>query len=295
MRQPVLHRHAAGIERVVAHLRACMAQPHAPLPDLEDLAAIAHLSPFHFHRLYRALTGETVGHTVARLRLSVALRQLGAGGSVTAAAMAAGYDSPQALARAFRARLDVTPASLRGDARAVAPLLEHLASPRLAAADAERLPLRVSIEDVAPFEVVVLRQRGAFEDLDRGFGRLFDWAMRAGLGERLERLVGMPLADHRDVAPRAHVFDCAMAFGDGLAAPPAPLALRTLGGGAYAMLRHVGPYEGLEDTLDRLLAEWWPGSGRALRDVPVFHHYLDDPDLVPASILRADLYVPLAP
>ncbi|MDG2525824.1 GyrI-like domain-containing protein [Stenotrophomonas sp. HITSZ_GD] len=294
MRQPVLHRHVAGIERVVAHLRERVAQPELALPDLEDLAAIAHLSPFHFHRIYRALTGETVGHTVARLRLSVALRQLAEGGSVTGAAMAAGYDSPQALARAFRARLDVTPASLRGDTRAVAPLLERLSSPQLAADAAERLPLRVTIEEVSPFEVVVLRQRGAFEDLDRGFGRLFDWAMRAGLGERLERLVGVPLADHRDVAPREHEFDCAMAFGEGVATPPAPMALRTLGGGRHAVLRHVGPYEGLEDALDRLLREWWPDSGQRLRDAPVFHHYLDDPEQTPAPILRADLYVPLA-
>lgn len=295
MRQPVLHRHAAGIERVVAHLRERFAQPQSPLPDLDELAAIAHLSPFHFHRIYRALTGETVGHTVARLRLSMALRQLAQGRSVTEAAMAAGYDSPQALARAFRARLDVTPARLRGDARAVAPLLERLASPQLARVDAERMPLRVTIEEVAPFEVVVLRQRGAFEALDRGFGRLFDWAMRAGLGERLERLVGVPLADHRDVPAREHAFDCAMAFGGDVPPPPAPLARRTLGGGPHAVLRHVGPYEGLEDALDRLLCEWWPGSGHALRDAPVFHHYLDDPEQTPAPILRADVYVPLAP
>ncbi|KRG40741.1 AraC family transcriptional regulator [Stenotrophomonas panacihumi] len=295
MRQTVLHRHALGIERVVAHLRERIEPPHASLPDLEELAAIAHLSPFHFHRIYRALTGETVGHTVARLRLSVALRRLGEGASVTEAAMAAGYDSPQALARVFRARLDVTPASLRGDAYAVTPLLQRLAGPDVAVRDAAASPLRVTVQDVAPFEVVVLRQRGAFEDLDRGFGRLFGWAMQAGLGERLERLVGVPLVDHRDVAPREHLFDCAMAFGDGLAMPPAPMSLRTLGGGEHAVLRHVGPYEGLEDALDRLLAEWWPGSGRELRDAPVFHHYLDDPEEVPAPILRADLYVPLAP
>lgn len=295
MRQPSLQRHALGIERVVAHLRERVEQPDAPLPDLEALAAIAHLSPFHFHRIYRALTGETVGHTVARLRLSVALRRLGAGASVTEAAMAAGYDSPQALARLFRSRLDVTPASLRGDAQAVAPLLQRLAAPALVEGDTPPTPLRVTLQDVAPFEVVVLRQRGAFEELDRGFGRLFGWAMQAGLGERLERLVGVPLVDHRDVAPSEHVFDCAMAFGEGLATPPAPMSLRTLGGGEHAVLRHVGPYEGLEGALDRLLAEWWPDSGRELRDAPVFHHYLDDPEEVPAPILRADLYLPLAP
>lgn len=49
-----------GIDRVIAHLQACL-RAGDPLPDLEALAAIAHQSPFHFHRLYRALTGETPG------------------------------------------------------------------------------------------------------------------------------------------------------------------------------------------------------------------------------------------
>ncbi|HYG04899.1 MAG TPA: AraC family transcriptional regulator [Stenotrophomonas sp.] len=295
MRHSAVSRYTAGIERVVAHLRASIEQPGTPLPDLAELAAVAHLSPFHFHRIYRALTGEAVGHTVARLRMSAALRALGAGASVTAAAMAAGYDSPQALSRMFRSRLDVAPASLRGDAEATARWLARLAAPPVQQdADADT-PLRVSIQSVAPFEVVVLRQRGAFEELDRGFGRLFDWALQHGLAERLERLVGMPLSDHRDVAPREHLFDCAMGFDAAIPALPSSMSLRTLGGGDYAVLRHVGPYEGLEQACDRLLAGWLPGSGRALRDAPLFHHYLDDPEQVPAAILRADLYLPLTP
>ncbi|HWK43850.1 MAG TPA: hypothetical protein VNT30_03960 [Stellaceae bacterium] len=48
------------IARVVA---AIIADPTAP-HTVEDLAAIAHFSPFHFHRLYRAPTGEGVAETV---------------------------------------------------------------------------------------------------------------------------------------------------------------------------------------------------------------------------------------
>ncbi|HMA51573.1 MAG TPA: AraC family transcriptional regulator, partial [Magnetospirillaceae bacterium] len=35
-------------------------------PPLEDLAAAAAISPYHFHRIWRALTGETVRETVLR-------------------------------------------------------------------------------------------------------------------------------------------------------------------------------------------------------------------------------------
>ena len=37
--------------------------------DLETLARVGCLSPYHFHRIYRGLLGETVNETVRRLRL----------------------------------------------------------------------------------------------------------------------------------------------------------------------------------------------------------------------------------
>jgi AraC family transcriptional regulator len=44
--------------------------------DLDTLARVAHFSPYHFHRLYRGVLGETVNDTVRRLRLppSTAIR-----------------------------------------------------------------------------------------------------------------------------------------------------------------------------------------------------------------------------
>nr|WP_217497718.1 AraC family transcriptional regulator [Lysobacter enzymogenes] len=77
-------------------------------PELGRLAEAAAFSPFHFHRVYRAMTGETTGQTVARLRLLQGLRVLADGGrSVTDAALAVGYQtrrpSPARCARASAA------------------------------------------------------------------------------------------------------------------------------------------------------------------------------------------------
>ncbi|RDI99709.1 hypothetical protein DVT68_02375 [Dyella solisilvae] len=55
------------IDRAVALLQAAV-DAGGQLPVVPQLAAAAHLSPFHFHRIYRALTGETVGATTGRLR-----------------------------------------------------------------------------------------------------------------------------------------------------------------------------------------------------------------------------------
>eukprot|EP01034_Spumella_vulgaris_P039504 gene39504-48813_t len=64
------------VARVVAHIVAHPLAAHR----LEDLAAIAHFSPFHFHRVYSSIAGETVAATVRRVRLALATRLLEQGG-----------------------------------------------------------------------------------------------------------------------------------------------------------------------------------------------------------------------
>ena len=278
---------APRIAAVAGHLHDIVAEG-AALPPLETLARQASLSPFHFHRVWRAATGETLGRTLTRLRLSRALQLLAAGETVTQAALAVGYASPQALARTFRQTLDVTPAELRGRTAQAAALLDRLQPPSAQTFE----PLTVELVEIAPFEVVALRARGAFDDLDDAFGRLFGWAETAGVVDGIEALIGVPLGDHRDLPPHALQFDAALRL-PVPATVPQPLRRLTIGGGRYARARHVGPYSGLEEMTDRLLAQWWPASGERLRDAPLHYHFLDDPEQVAEADLRADILLPL--
>ena len=159
-------------------------------------------------------------------------------------------------------------------------------------AAAPQVPLRVEVVSVQPFEVVALRNRGAFAGLDQAYGELFEWAAGAGLIESIIGLHGVPLGDHREVPQDDLEFECAIRL-SGNCEPVAPLRSITLGGGEYARIHHVGAYEGLEDLLDQVLAEWLPESGFVLRDVPVHYDFLDDPEQVPEAMLRADLFLPV--
>ena len=80
------------------------------------------LSPYHFHRIYRALLGETVSDTVRRLRLHrAAIDLVDRDLSIERTAWRAGYASQAAFTRAFHAQYDRPPARYRG-ARRVAQL-----------------------------------------------------------------------------------------------------------------------------------------------------------------------------
>ena len=291
MKSATRNAYACRIDRALVLVQRAI-ETGVELPDLADLAAAAQFSPFHFHRVYRALTGETIGHTVARLRLLRALHLLERPDvSVTEIAMAIGYETPQAFARAFRAEFGATPTGLRSQPERLAQGREALSRP-LAADPTAPSALQVRVVSVEPFEVVALRNHGDYADLDQVYGRLFAWAADVGLVERIAGLYGLPWQDRRD-APAAHYeFDCAVRIAV-RTDPPAPLRMLALGGGEHARMRHVGSFDGLEDACDRLLAHWLPDSGYELRDIPIHHHYLDDPDETPEAMLRTDIYVPV--
>ncbi len=206
--------------------------------------------------------------------------------------MNVGYESPQALARACRQALDATPSSLRENAGLRSHWQQRLALPAGDHADGT-VPLQVTVTTLEPFDVVALRTQGAFDDLDQAFGEIFTWAAEQGWVEQLQQLIGIARTDHRDAPAQACVFDCAMGFGRTPQALPTPLRALTLGGGTYAVLRHVGSYAGLEAATDALLRDWLPDSGHTLRDAELYYHYLDDPEEVPDAILRADICVPV--
>ena len=71
-------------------------------PDLYCLAQEAYLSPFHFHRIYVAMMGESVTDTIRRRRLHRATVQLlGSKRLLTKLAPEAGYSNMQAFSRVF--------------------------------------------------------------------------------------------------------------------------------------------------------------------------------------------------
>jgi len=92
--------------------------------SLPELADVASFSPFHFHRIFRALTGEGVAERVRRLRLERAAARLrNTSRSILEIALEAGYQAHESFTRAFEGRLShvapVTIAAERERARAV--------------------------------------------------------------------------------------------------------------------------------------------------------------------------------
>lgn len=246
-------------------------------PSLDELAAVAHVSPFHFHRIWRGMTGETVGETISRLRIEAsqhALRAVGA--SVTGAAMEVGFATPQAFARAFRRYTGTTPSAYaKGEAVPSHPLPES----------------EVRVVWREPTDVVALRRVGAdYVAMNEAYGQLWAWAESASLLDSLQGIYGIAIDDVASVA-RGHArYDACIAVSTEV---PSPFEHIVLQGGDYASVIHVGSYDGLPAAEARLLGQWLTASPHEPADAPLVHHFLNDPDTTPEGEWSTEILLPL--
>lgn len=70
---------------------------------IEDIAAIAYMSKFHFQRMFNMLTGYTVSEYIRNRRITLATQELvNSRSKVIDVAMKYGYESPESFTKAFR-------------------------------------------------------------------------------------------------------------------------------------------------------------------------------------------------
>jgi len=274
------------VERVNRATDLITARPAAP-HRLEEVAAAAGFSPFHFHRVFRSLTGETLQRFVRRVRLERALRLMAHGASgrtLTETALDCGFTSSSDFSRAFKARFGVPPSAFDLDAwreerrdELVGLFDAHAPGPRL-----ERLPAgenpdgfeartrRVPARDVAYVRVLDPFRGGVTEAAER----LVDWAERRGHADRpwygymWEDPDVVPLADCR--------YDVAVEVPAGTRAS-GEVGRTTFPAMTIAEVDVAGPIDLEQRALDWLYGTWLPRSGREPLDAPCFEAWRGRP------------------
>jgi AraC family transcriptional regulator of adaptative response/methylated-DNA-[protein]-cysteine methyltransferase len=100
--------------QVQAVKRACeRIETAEEAPKLAELAASAGLSPYHFHRVFKAITGVTPKAYAAETRARRAADKLRTAGTVTEAIYDSGFNSSSRFYENTAARLGMTPGAVR--------------------------------------------------------------------------------------------------------------------------------------------------------------------------------------
>jgi AraC family transcriptional regulator len=263
------------ILRVLLHIQRNLDRPL----ELDDLASVACFSPFHFHRIFRGIVGESVMEYVRRLRLEQAAQTLRFSDSpVIDVALDAGYESHEAFTRAFSAHFGMPPFSYRKERRPLS--VESVSGVRL--------------EEFGPKRVVFLRHVGPYNQVGPVWQKLMSWAGMHGLIGAAPVLLGIVYDTPEVTAETKLRYDAALVV-ESAVEPEGEIGVQEIAAGQYAVITHTGPYEGIHETYDRLCGGWLPSTGRELASVPAFERYLNSPyDTAPEN-LRTDIYLPLLP
>jgi len=255
--------------------------------DLATLADVACLSPYHFHRIYHSMQGETVTDTVRRLRLHRAAVELITGElPVPRIARRAGYGSQEAFTRAFKTAYGVPPARYR------ASFVPMPTTGRPEDAMETTLTYQATIREAATIRVAALPHRGDYQTIGTTFERLAALAGGLNLFGPSTRSFGIYYDDVSAVPREALRADACMTAPDGWTGS-GELELREIRGGRYAVLLHVGPYAELEHAYKWLYGTWLPQSGEEPGDAPCVEEYLNDARTVPPTELRTEIWLPV--
>lgn len=263
--------------------------------SLTELADIAAFSPFHFHRIFKAIVGENVAEFSRRLRMDLAVNRLLADPEkdVGSIASSCGYSSPQNFAKAFKKAYGVSPTGFRdsgvasrrgliatGSMRAMRPI-------ELAKAP----PTSVTIRELPATMAATVRRIGMDRDsCSSAFSELLAWASdKAPIGP------GKLLAlywDNPDVTPAEKCrFDCCLTVG-GEATPDSRVFFQEIGGGTWAFCRFETGADRFRDSWEAAF-RWLVNSGYECRPLPCLEIYHNDAAEHPQGAWIYDIAIPL--
>jgi AraC family transcriptional regulator len=243
--------------------------------ELSKLAEVACFSPYHFHRIYRAIIGETVADTVTRLRLQRASHDLARTQQPLAViARRAGYGSMAAFSRAFRSAYKQTPSAFRASA------------PTSGDQD-----MTVLVQDREPMRLLTVAHSGPAHEIGKAFDKLVAWAgprallrpSAQGVAVYLDDMGASPSEEQRALAGLTVDEDVE---GDDA------VSIHIVPGGPHAMILYQGPYAKIGQAYNQLY-KWLAAKNQEPANAPMFEVNLNNPRNTPPDELLTEICVPL--
>lgn len=288
----------ARINRVVDYIDMHIGQPL----DLATLAGVAHFSPWHFHRLFLAMTGETLAGCVRRHRLEAAARRLLHQPPQPALGIAldVGFASAEVFTRAFRAHFGMTPTAWRRGGwrdwsqsrrEQLSKIHQDLRKPDQAEEpvfpdDSSRWPagqhdlnqgpaMNVELKTLPAMRLAYLRHTGPYgtPGIGQTWQRFCAWLAAQGLGA--QDMYGISQDDPEITPPGQCRYDCCVQV-DATFAAQGDIGVQMFAGGLHACAHFTGTGATIHAAWMQLFGQWLPASGYQATDAPALELYEKD-------------------
>jgi AraC family transcriptional regulator len=287
--------YAQRIDRVIDYLRGNLDRP----VKLAELANVACFSEFHFHRIFRAVSGETLNNFTNRLRLEKAARLLRySDQKLTDIALECGFSSSATFSRAFRFGYDTSPSQFRKSGEIKKSKIRKELFPEdeyglPMSAEEKRAAFPVRLIDIPERQVAYIRVTNAFE-LDRvlaALKTLIEWAKYQNIFSH-GILFGMTIDDPHVTPKHLYRYEVCLASSlpfecmEGMSKLKMP-AMR------YAVIKVSGDLHKLATAWDYLYRDWLINSAYEPEHAPALEIFLDKESATDWSHFELDLCLPV--
>ncbi|WP_299367393.1 GyrI-like domain-containing protein [Winogradskyella sp.] len=255
--------------------------------DIAQLAKLSHFSPFHFHRITRALLGEPIGAYIARERLETAARLLRySDNSIETIAYSVGFETPSSLSKAFKNYFGISPSAHRNKKNVLIKKQNTMTT---------KLNIKKpKILDIEDQNCLYYTMYGDYQSLDyaSAWKKLWAEVKSQKLFTKGIQMIGIPHDDPNVTEPDKIRYDaCLIIHKD--AKPNGDVGVKTLKGGKYAMFLYQGSYKHFAQAYDYMFNEWLLNTEYEVRDVPCRERYISHPDRVAEEKLKTEFYIPI--
>ncbi len=256
--------------------------------EIKTLAELSHFSPFHFHRITRALLGEPIGAYINRVRLETAAKML----RYTTLSMEEigyniGYDAPSSLTKAFKQHFGITPSAYRKN-----KTLNLNRTNRMETASLNiKKPKIVNVEDK---NCIYVTLKGAYEKLDypSAWATLWQEVKNQKLFTAGIEHLGLPF-DDPNVTEESNIRYDACLIIHKEAKPTGTVGTKTLKGGKFVVFHYQGSYSNFGEVYDYIFNTWLFQSDHELREECVREKYLNNAEKTPEDKLKTEFYIPI--
>lgn len=262
------------VNAVMDHIRANLSEDL----HLNNLARVVHSSPYHFHRIFKAISGETIAAFTRRARLERAayLMKSSPKRKLSSIALDVGFPALSEFSRAFKRQHGISPSEWDR----VSYL--HQVPECLPDATNGLLPSRhfdVQINRYSSRRLAYIRMQTWFEvdKLKVGFEKLTRWLAERGISWQKEEMIGMSW-DHYQTTPLEQIrYDLAFPVSDDTEAE-GEIGIYTLPAFQAAEAHCQGDLSIVAEAWDFLYDHWLARSSYEPRDLPAMKRFVRRPD-----------------
>ncbi|WOD43185.1 AraC family transcriptional regulator [Hwangdonia lutea] len=255
--------------------------------DIKTLAEISCFSPFHFHRISRALLGEPIGAYICRTRLETAAKLIRyATSDMATIAYRVGFETPSSLSKAFKSHFGISPTEYRKN--------KEFTFKKTNIMNVTLNIKKPKIQDIDDMQCLYYRMQGAYQTLNYAgaWKKLWGQVKEQKLFTKGIKMIGLPHDDPKVTDDDKIRYDACLIIHKA-AKPVGDIGVKTLNGGKFAVFLYQGSYKYFAEVYNYIFNEWLLNTDYELRDAPVRERYISNPERVAEEKLKTEFYIPV--